>query len=196
VHHAPAPRPGLAFLVTPTQISGVNRRALLISLLLAGLSCAHANEPLLPVGSPAPEVVGTDATGTTFNLSAQKGRYAIVYFYPKDDSRGCTKEACAFRDVFDQFVAAGVMIFGVSRDPAPSHEAFLKKYALPFPLVPDPSGAVQKAYRVPSLFPGIAARVTFLVGPDGKIARVFPDVDPGVHAREVLDVIASLKGGT
>ena len=175
--------------------------ALLVALLLAGLSgaCRHgapADDAMLPVGSAAPEVVGTDAKGTTFSLSAQKGRYAIVYFYPKDDSRGCTKEACAFRDAFDEFVAAGVTIFGVSRDPEASHQAFIKKYTLPFPLVADPSGAVQKAYRVPSLVPTIAARVTFLIGPDGKVARVFPDVDPGLHAKELLGVIASLKGGT
>jgi peroxiredoxin Q/BCP len=178
----------------------VRRRALLISLLLAGLSgptraAVPGADAMLPVGSPAPEVVGTDAKGTTFKLSAQKGHYAIVYFYPKDDSAGCTREACAFRDAFDKFVAAGVTIFGVSRDPAPSHLAFMKKYTLPFPLVPDPSGAVQKAYRVPSLHEGIAARVSFLIGPDGKVARVFPDVDPGVHARELLGVIASLRGG-
>jgi peroxiredoxin Q/BCP len=177
----------------------VQRRALLISLLLTGFSAPlraslPGAEAMLPVGSPAPEVVGTDAKGSTFKLSAQKGHYAIVYFYPKDDSAGCTREACAFRDAFDKFVAAGVTIFGVSRDPAPSHEAFMKKYTLPFPLVPDPSGAVQKAYRVPSLHEGIAARVSFLIGPDGKVARVFPDVDPGVHAKELLGVIASLKG--
>jgi thioredoxin-dependent peroxiredoxin len=176
----------------------VRRRTLLASLLLAGVAglfrgAARADEPMLPVGSAAPEVVGTDAKGTTFKLSAQKGRYAIVYFYPKYDSLGCTREACAFRDAFDKFVAAGVTIFGVSRDPTPSHQAFMKKYTLPFPLVADPSGTMQKAYRVPSLAEGVAARVTFLVGPDGKIARVFPDVDPGVHAKEVLGVIAELK---
>ena len=170
------------------------------SLQLAGLAgafgCATPAGALLPVGSPAPEVVGTDANGTTFKLSAQAGRYAVVYFYPKDDTSGCTREACAFRDAFDRFVAAGVVIFGVSRDSESSHLAFMKKYTLPFPLVPDPSGAVQKAYRVPSLFPGIAARVSFLVGPDGNIARVFPDVDPGPHATELLGVIAALEGKT
>jgi len=158
---------------------------------------ARADEPLLAVGSPAPEVAGADAKGTTFKLSAETkkpGKFAIVYFYPKDDTPGCTKEACAFRDAFDKFVAAGVTIFGVSRDGEPSHKAFQQKYTLPFPLVPDTSGAVQKAYRVPSNIWGGTKRVSFLVGPDGKIAKVFPDVDPGVHAKELLGVIASLKG--
>ena len=158
---------------------------------------ARADEPPLGVGAAAPEVVGTDAKGTTFKLSAETkkgGKFAIVYFYPKDDTPGCTKEACAFRDAFDKFVAAGVTIFGVSRDPEPSHKAFMQKYALPFPLVADTSGAVQKAYRVPDTLWGSTKRVSFLVGPDGKIARVFPDVDPGVHAKDLLGVITTLKG--
>jgi peroxiredoxin Q/BCP len=157
---------------------------------------ARADEALLAVGAAAPDVVGVDAKGTAFKLSGQKGKFAIVYFYPKDDTPGCTKEACAFRDAFDKFVGAGVTIFGVSRDAEPSHKAFMQKYTLPFPLVADTAGVVQKAYHVPSTIWGGSKRVSFLVGPDGKIARVFPDVDPGVHAKEMLGVIATLKGGS
>src|SRR6478672_2722952 len=163
-----------------------------VGLLVGLFHSARADEPLLAVGTPAPEVVGTDAKGTTFKLSAQKGKFAIVYFYPKDDTPGCTKEACAFRDAFDKFVAAGVTIFGVSHDAEPSHKAFMQKYTLPFPLVADPSGAVTKAYHVPSTL-GFDKRVTFLVGPDGKIVKVYPDVDPGVHAKELLDAIGALR---
>jgi peroxiredoxin Q/BCP len=166
-----------------------------LAVMLGALGPARADDELLPVGAPAPEVVGTDAKGATFKLSGQKGKYAIVYFYPKDDTPGCTKEACAFRDAFDKFVAAGVTIFGVSRDSEPSHKAFQQKYTLPFPLVADTSGAVQKAYRVPNSVWGSTKRVSFLVAPDGKIVRVFPDVDPGVHAKEMLGVITTLKGG-
>jgi len=169
--------------------------ASILLISVAGLfkAVARADEPLLAVGAPAPEVVGTDAKGTTFKLSGQKGKFAIVYFYPKDDTPGCTKEACAFRDAFDKFVAAGVTIFGVSRDPEASHKAFMQKYTLPFPLVADTSGAVQKAYQVPNSIWGTTKLVSFLVGPDGKIARVYPDVDPGVHAKELLAAIATLK---
>ncbi|HEY7371881.1 MAG TPA: peroxiredoxin [Polyangia bacterium] len=163
-----------------------------LGLLTRFASIARADEPLLAVGAAAPEVVGADAKGTTFKLSAQKGKYAIVYFYPKDDTPGCTKEACAFRDAFDKFVAAGVTIFGVSRDAEPSHKAFMQKYTLPFPLVADPSGVVAKAYHVPSTF-GYDKRVSFLVAPDGKIVKVYPDVDPGVHAKELLDTISALR---
>jgi len=164
------------------------------AIMLGFLGSARADD-LLPVGAAAPEVVGTDAKGAAFKLSGQKGKFAIVYFYPKDDTPGCTKEACAFRDAFDKFVAAGVTIFGVSRDSEPSHKAFMQKYTLPFPLVADTSGAVQKAYRVPDTLWGSTKRVSFLVGPDGKIARVFPDVDPGVHAKDLLGIITALKGG-
>jgi thioredoxin-dependent peroxiredoxin len=178
--------------LNPFTLAAVALTALVVMVGFFGP--ARAEEPLLAVGAAAPEVVGTDAKGTTFKLSAQvkAGKYAIVYFYPKDDTPGCTKEACAFRDAFDKFVAAGVTIFGVSRDPEPSHKAFMQKYTLPFPLVADPSGAVQRAYRVPSTIWGGSKRVTFLVGTDGRIARVYPDVDPGVHAKELLAAIASL----
>jgi peroxiredoxin Q/BCP len=171
------------------------------ALVLAGglfvVARSHANDSLLPVGAVAPEVVGTDATGATFKLSAQKGHSAVVYFYPKDETAGCTKEACAFRDASDKFVKAGVTIFAVSRQDEASHKGFREHYHLPFPMVADTTGAVQRAYGVPSVMPGIdiAARVTFLVGPDGKIAHVWPKVDPVVNAKEVLDTVAALPPG-
>jgi peroxiredoxin Q/BCP len=162
-------------------------------LLLLGLAgcTARADEPLLPLGSVAPEIGGKDASGTVMKLSAQKGRYVIVFFYPKDDTPGCTREACAFRDAFDKFGRTGVSVFGVSRDSETSHLAFQKKYSLPFALVADPSGEVQKAYRVPGAV--VAKRVSFLVGPDGKVVKVWPNVDPATHATDVLDAIAALE---
>jgi thioredoxin-dependent peroxiredoxin len=155
---------------------------------------ARGDQPLLPVGANAPEVEGKDAKGSVVKLSALKGRYAIVFFYPKDDTPGCTKEACGFRDAYDRFARAGIGIFGVSRDSEASHRAFQDKYGLPFALVADPSGAVQRAYRVPG--ENVAKRVSFLVGPNGKIAQVWPDVDAAGHATEVLDAIAAHKRKT
>ncbi len=162
--------------------------------LFALLSRARAAD-LLPVGAVAPEVAGPDAAGKVIKLSDEKGKFAVVYFYPKDDTPGCTKEACAFRDAFDKFAQAGVTIFAVSRDSEASHQGFRAHHKLPFPMVADTSGAVQKAYGVPSMLPGtsLASRMTFLVGPDGKIAHVWPKVDPVVNAREVLDTIAQLE---
>jgi len=153
-----------------------------------------ASEPkeLLAVGAPAPEVEGQDAKGELVRLSQRRGHPSIVYFYPKNDTPGCTKEACAFRDAFDKFSQRGVTIFGVSRDDESSHTAFRDKYSLPFPLVADPSGTVQRSYGVPNRIPGLASRVTFLVAADGSIAKVWPDVDPAVHADEVLAAIAKL----
>jgi thioredoxin-dependent peroxiredoxin len=169
---------------------------LLITFATLAASCSRsagalAGDGLLPVGSPAPDIVGKDGKGAVAKLSAQKGRYAIVFFYPKDDTPGCTKEACGFRDAYDRFGKAGVAIFGVSRDSEASHRAFQDKYALPFALVADPSGEVQRAYRVPGAV--VAKRVSFLVGPDGKVARVWPNVDPAAHATDVLDAIAALE---
>jgi thioredoxin-dependent peroxiredoxin len=140
---------------------------------------------LLPLGARAPELVGEAADGSKVPLSACRGHAAIVYFYPKDATPGCTKEACAFRDAFERYEARKVTIFGVSRDSEEIHQEFRARHALPFPLVSDQDGAIAQAYGVPSPF-GMSARVSFLVGPDGRIARVWPDVDPGVHAREVL----------
>ncbi|HXJ18815.1 MAG TPA: peroxiredoxin [Polyangia bacterium] len=162
--------------------------------LLALISRARAAD-LLTVGKPAPEVFGVDPNGKLVKLSEQKGKFAVVYFYPKDETVGCTKEACAFRDSFDKFLKAGVTIFAVSRDSETSHKGFREKYKLPFPMVADTDGSLQKAYGVPTMLPGtsLASRVTFLVGPDGKIARVWPKVDPVVNAREVLDTVAELQ---
>lgn len=158
---------------------------------LALVACGGDATALLAPGATAPEVTGEAANGDAVRLSAQQGKPAVVYFYPKDDTPGCTKEACAFRDAFDAYTKAGVTIFGVSRDDAASHRAFRTKHQLPFPLVADEDGAVERAYGVPSRM-GMSARVTFIVGRDGKIARVFPDVDPGVHSAEVLAAIAAL----
>jgi peroxiredoxin Q/BCP len=148
---------------------------------------------LLAVGAQAPDVEGKDAKGQAQRLSDRRGKVSIVYFYPKDGTPGCTKEACAFRDTFDRFNQRGVTIFGVSRDDEASHAKFRAEHSLPFPLVADPSGAIQKAYGVPDKMPGLASRVTFLVAADGRIAKVWPDVDPAVHADEVFSAIEQLK---
>lgn len=162
--------------------------------LLGARAQAGEAATMLAVGATAPDVQGTDAEGKVKKLSGQKGHFAVVYFYPKDETLGCTKEACAFRDAFDKFVKAGVTIFAVSRDDEASHRAFRQHQHLPFPMVADTSGAIQRAYGVPQVKPDVplTARVTFLVGPEGKIARVWPKVDPVVNAGEVLDAVKTL----
>jgi peroxiredoxin Q/BCP len=162
--------------------------------LLALLSRARGGD-LLAVGTPAPEVAGKDAAGKPVKLSEQKGKFAVVYFYPKDETPGCTKEACAFRDSHEEYVKAGVTVFAVSRDDEASHQKFREHHKLPFPMVADPDGVVQQAYGVSSMLPGtkMVSRVTFLVGPDGKVAHVWPKVDPVVNAREVLATVDQLR---
>jgi peroxiredoxin Q/BCP len=167
---------------------GVGAAVLLAALALA--ACGPVKRPdggvgLLPVGAVAPDVVGTDPTGKTVRLSEVRGNPAVVYFYPNDGTPGCTTEACAFRDAFKSYEAKHVVLFGVSRNSADSHAKFAANHSLPFPLVADEDGAVSLAYGVSSML-GMDSRVTFLVGADGKIARVWPSVDPGVHATEVL----------
>jgi peroxiredoxin Q/BCP len=174
--------------------------ALTVALVMVATHGGRAettDASLLPVGAAAPDVEGKDPAGAPVKLSGElkksPGKFAVVYFYPKDETPGCTKEACAFRDAFDKFVKAGVTIFAVSRDPEASHKGFREHHKLPFPMVADVSGAVQRAYHVPEIRPGLTARVTFLVGPDGKIAKVWPEVDPGVNATQVLDAVAAAK---
>jgi thioredoxin-dependent peroxiredoxin len=173
-------------MTTPAQAL----RAVLFAVASLLCACGPAHRPdgsvgLLPVGAFAPEVVGYDVKGAEVKVSALAGKKAVIYFYPKDGSPGCTKEACAFRDAWDRYVRAGVVVIGVSSDSAESHKAFLEKKQLPFALAADDSGSIASSYGVPHRFWG-DSRVTFLVGADGKIAHVWPDVDPGVHADEVL----------
>ena len=172
---------------------------LAIALTLVG-ACAPVARPdggkgLLPVGAVAPDVVGTTPEGKTASLTPTRGHAAIVYFYPKDETPGCTKEACAFRDAFARYEAQHVTIFAVSRDSEESHRAFRAKHALPFPLVADEDGSIARAYGVPSTL-GMTSRVTFLVGADGRIVRVWPEVDPGVHADEVLSAAGASQAKT
>jgi peroxiredoxin Q/BCP len=165
---------------------------LLLAATLFALGCGPARRPdggvgLLPVGAAAPEVVGYDAAGKDVRLSALTAAHtkAVVYFYPKDESPGCTTEACAFRDAWDRYIKAGVSVIGVSSDSRESHTEFLQKKHLPFALASDEDGTVGATYGVPKRLWGYS-RVTFLVGADGKIVHVWPDVDPGIHADEVL----------
>ena len=169
--------------------------AVAVAAALGASSCASpAARPdggtgLLPVGAAAPEVTGVDGAGKSYRLSELRGHAAVVYFYPADGTPGCTKEACAFRDAWARYAKAGVTIFGVSNDSAESHQKFIAEHHLPFPLVSDAGGEVARGYGVGKGMFGYA-RVSFLIGPDGRVSRVWPDVDPGVHATEVLAVAA------
>jgi peroxiredoxin Q/BCP len=167
------------------------------AISLVSLSaCGAAQRPdggagLLPVGSAAPELAATDQNGQPHTLSAERGHPVIVYFYPKDGTPGCTKEACAFRDTWKSFTDAGVQVFGVSADDQKSHEQFAKEEKLPFPILADPDHKWITAFGVGTRL-GMASRVSFLLDKDGKVAKVYPDVDPAFHVDEVLKDAAAL----
>jgi peroxiredoxin Q/BCP len=158
--------------------------ALSFTLACGKVARPDGGEGLLPVGASAPDFEARDARGGVVRFSTTGGT-RVVFFYPKDGTPGCTKEACAFRDAFERYTQKGITLFGVSGDSHQSHEEFRREHKLPFPLAADESGSIQKSYGVPSRL-GMAARVTFIVDADGKVKRVFEDVDPGVHADEVL----------
>ena len=140
---------------------------------------------LLPAGASAPEFVGQGAAGDEVRLTALRGKPVVVYFYPQDETPGCTKEACAFRDAWKDLEKADIAVVGVSVNSRERHQAFQARHQLPFPLVSDDSGEIGASYGVAKKIWGYD-RVTFLVGRDGKVAHVWPAVDPGVHAREVI----------
>ncbi|HEY2901992.1 MAG TPA: peroxiredoxin [Polyangia bacterium] len=144
-----------------------------------------ANGDLLAVGTPAPDFSSTAHDGQPVQLSQLKDRYVVLYFYPHDDTPGCTKEACDFRDAWDRLRQAGVAVFGVSTQDTTSHQAFAQKYNLPFPLLPDKNGEIAAKYHVP-VFMGLTKRVTYLIGKDGRIAYVWPAVKPVGHAADIL----------
>jgi thioredoxin-dependent peroxiredoxin len=122
------------------------------------------------------------------SLADLSGRTVILYFYPKDDTPGCTKEACAFRDGFARFQAAGLVVLGCSVQSEQSHRDFIKKYNLPFPLLLDPDKKIATEYGAANGIPilGLDRRITYVIGPDGKILKVYPNVDPSIHADQIL----------
>jgi len=147
-------------------------------------------------GDRAPDIALPDEAGTVHRLADQLGRWTVVYFYPKDDTPGCTVESCQLRDAHPDFQASGADVWGISPDGAASHRRFREKYDLPFTLLSDEDHAVAERYgawQQKSMYGreymGIQ-RSTFLVGPDGRIARVWPKVTVNGHAAEVLAALA------
>ena len=146
----------------------------------------------LKEGDVAPEFSAATSGGGNVSLAGLKGKNVILYFYPKDDTPGCTKEACAFRDNFAEFKNRGAVVLGVSPDPVKSHDKFVEKFKLPFTLLADVDKQIVNAYGVwgEKSFMGRkymgTHRVTFLIGPDGRIRKIWPQVKPDEHAQEVL----------
>jgi peroxiredoxin Q/BCP len=142
----------------------------------------------LSVGDTAPAFTVKDTNGNTVSLSDYAGKSVVLYFYPKDDTPGCTKEACSFRDNYQQYLSNGITVFGVSMDNEASHQAFTQKFELPFPLLADVDGTLTKAYDVDG--GGYSKRVTYVIDGMGKISQAYTSVKTDTHA---VDILADLK---
>jgi peroxiredoxin Q/BCP len=145
----------------------------------------------LQPGTPAPEFSLQDHTGAMRTLSEFKGSYVVLYFYPKDDTPGCTKEACMIRDVYNDFETNGIIVLGVSKDSPESHVKFKEKYQLPFILLSDMNKSVIDAYGADGIL--FNKRITYVIDPNGIIAKIYPNVDPAGHAIELLNDIKNLQ---
>ena len=148
-------------------------------------------------GEPAPDFTATSDAGERVSLSDFRGKPVVLYFYPKDDTPGCTAQACGIRDAYDDFERAGAVVLGISPDNEAEHVKFKEKYALPFTLLADPEHEVAERYGtwgekryMGRTYLGVS-RTTFLVAPDGTVAKVMHDVKPDTHAGDVLSALAS-----
>ena len=155
----------------------------------------QSNADSILVGQSAPVFTLIDQNGLSHSLQDYVGSWVVLYFYPKDDTPGCTKEACAFRDDFKGIVAQNTQVLGVSVDDRASHEKFAGKHSLPFPLLTDQNGEVAKSYQaLMSLGPlKYAKRQTFIIDPNGKVKKIYRKVKAASHSKEILADLKLLK---
>jgi peroxiredoxin Q/BCP len=174
-------------------VIGSASRILSATLIFLGLSVSARAE--IAVGDPAPEFRLQDQNGQWHSLEQYRGTWVALYFYPKDDTPGCTKEACAFRDNIFAFEEIGATILGVSLDDVASHEVFAEKYSLPFSLLSDAEGEAAEAYGVLKSMGSFrfAQRQSFLIDPNGNIAKHYAKVNAGKHSEEVLTDLRNMR---
>lgn len=163
-------------------------------------SIVEACMPILAIDTLAPDFSLNDQDGRVISRDSLKGKWTVIYFYPRDDTPGCTREACGFRDNFAALRELGAEILGVSSDTEASHKKFAQKYDLPFPLLVDADNEMAKAYGAwgkksmyGKTYDGII-RSTVVVDPSGKVAKVWPKVKPDSHGREVLEWLRAKTG--
>tara|TARA_B110000003_G_C16562190_1_gene500855 strand:+ start:170 stop:652 length:483 start_codon:yes stop_codon:yes gene_type:complete len=149
----------------------------------------------IEIGDKAPNFTLLDQDNVKHQLSDYKNSWVILYFYPKDDTPGCTTQACDFRDAVKRIIASKSNVFGVSLDSVQSHKQFAEKYSLPFSLLSDESGLVAKSYDSLNNFVGFksAKRNTFIIDPEGKIAKIYLSVKPSTHSQMVLNDLNQLQ---
>lgn len=144
---------------------------------------------MIKEGDKAVDFLAIDQHNHKHKLTDYRGNWVLLYFYPKDNTPGCTKEACAFRDLFSEFKKANVIVIGVSKDSITSHQKFTQKYQLPFTLLVDQDKEIISQYQANGLF----KRISYLIDPQGYIAKIYPKVKPEEHAQEVLNDLAIIS---
>jgi len=178
------------YMVIVTILNGITlmKRSLSTIAALFALCLTAVASEHLAVGQPAPEFELSDQNGQLHSLEDYRDQWVVLYFYPKDQTPGCTTEACEFRDNIFAFKDINAQILGVSLDDAESHQKFAEKHGLPFPLLADIEGKASEAYNVKTRMFGmtVAKRQTFLIDPNGKLAKHYEKVEPAEHSQQVL----------
>ena len=164
-----------------------------ISIITVLLTTSSSSIAALKVGDKAPNFSLQDQNNITHTLSDYEGQWVVLYFYPKDDTPGCTTQACDFRDAVKRIIASKSVVFGLSLDSVESHKLFAEKYNLPFSLLADGTGEVSELYDSLRNLLGYAKRNTFIVDPEGNIAKIYLSVDPKTHSQMVLSDLESLQ---
>lgn len=170
-----------------------------VAVLAARAGSAATETPTPAVGTPAPAFTLQDQSGKSISLADQRGKWVVLYFYPKDFTPGCTTQACGFRDDIFAFRKANAVILGVSVDEVTSKKDFAEKYSLPFQVLSDAKTEVTKSYGALVDYPqfkiyNVARRDTFIIDPQGKIAKYYRAVNPDGHSKLVLADLAALQG--
>lgn len=179
-------------------LAGISLIAVIALVVTLTLSPQGVADEQVKVGAPAPEFELADQTGQLHSLEDYRNRWVVLYFYPKDETPGCTTQACEFRDNIFAFRDLNAQILGVSLDDVESHKSFADNHSLPFPLLADTEGEAATAYGVKTRKFGMtyAKRQTFIIGPDGKIAKHYETVKPGEHSARVLADLKELGAGS
>jgi thioredoxin-dependent peroxiredoxin len=186
----PAPASASAPSAAPAPVDSVGTSTATAAASAAAPAPAASDAPPDDlVGKPAPDFTAPAQNGTSVHLAALKGKPVVLYFYPKDETPGCTKEACSFRDSWKDLEKTGATLIGVSADSADSHKGFAANHQLPFLLISDPDGSLGSKFGVPfgTPFPGHHQRQTVVIGADGKVIKVYRKVDVTQHAAQVLE---------
>ena len=172
-------------------IKSIQKTFFMLLLLILSLTSSAA----LELGDKAPNFTLDDQNSLSHQLSDYKGKWVVIYFYPKDDTPGCTTQACDFRDAVKRIIASKSIVFGLSLDSVESHKRFSEKNNLPFSLLSDSEGLVAKKYNSLNNFLGYksAKRNTFIINPEGEIAKIYLSVDPKTHSEMVLNDLSSLQ---